>query len=98
MQEVTPALLAALVREHTDCTMRDAVQAVNMLLAQVRESAQPPAGLRDEFAMRIVPELVAAGINTPEAGRMPLAEFDRRIATRAYAIADAMLEARKPKV
>lgn len=77
--------------------MRDAVQAVNTLLVQVRESAQPPAGLRDDLAMRIVPEFVAAGIHTPEADRMPLAEFDRRIATRAYAIAEAMLEARKPE-
>lgn len=51
--------------------------------------------LRDDFAMQIVPALVAAGITMPGADRMSIAEFDARIAARAYAIADAMLEARK---
>lgn len=97
MKEITPSYLAALVRADTDCTTLDAVQGINALLTQVRESAQPPAGLRDGFAMQIVPALVAAGITMPEADRMSLAEFDARIADRAYAIADAMLDARKSK-
>lgn len=97
MKEITPSYLGSLVRADNDCTLREAIQAINGYIGHVRNSAQPLAGLRDDFAMRIVPELVAAGVTMPEADRMSLAEFDARIAERAYAIADAMLEARKPK-
>ena len=90
MQEITPALLAALVREHTDCTMRDAVQAVNTLLAQVRESAQPPAGLRDEFAKAAMRPLTLSMRSARD-------EELRGMVREAYAIADAMLKARKPR-
>ena len=100
MQEITPALLAALVREHTDCTMRDAVQAVNTLLAQVRESAQPPAGLRDEFAKHAAP--VMYGHATAALQRRAPADgvqvnLHEIAALAAYELADAMIEARKPR-
>lgn len=95
MQEVTPALLAALVREHTDCTMRDAVQAVNTPLAQVRESAQPPAGLRDGFAAQALQGMLAHATRyrpREHASR----NWHEAISEEAYKLADAMLEARKP--
>lgn len=95
MKEISPSYLAALVRDNNQCTLVDAGRAVGEFLSAIRDSAQPPAGLRDEMAMRIVPELVAVGWNTREASVMSLTEFDSRIAKRAYEIADAMLEARK---
>ena|SRR5579859_6645043 len=96
MQEITPDLLAALVREHTDCTMRDAVQAVNTLLAQVRESAQPPAGLRDKFAHGALDGMLSHATRyRPRPGASK--NWHKAISEEAYEIADAMLEARKPK-
>lgn len=95
MKEITPLYLVSLVRADNDCTLREAIQAVNGYIDHVRNSVQPPADLRDGFAMQVMPTLVAAGVTMPEADRMSLVEFDARIAARAYAIADAMLEARK---
>lgn len=97
MKEITPSYLVSLVRADNDCTLREAIQAINGYIDHIRAAAQPPADLRDQFAMRIVPELVAAGASRPEASMMTITEFDGRIAARAYVIADAMLEARKPK-
>lgn len=96
MKEITPAYLASLVRADTDCTMLDAVQGINALLTSVRESAQPPVGLRDEFAHGALDGMLSHATRyRPRPGASK--NWHEAISEEAYAIADAMLEARKPK-
>lgn len=100
MKEITPSYLAALVLADNNCTMREAVQAISVFLVQIRESAQPPAGLRDEFAMRAAPIMYGHAVAAlqrrapPDGAQVNLYEI---AALSAYELTDAMLEARKPK-